>query len=292
MTIAEMEAYLTVARRGSISAAAEELFITQPALSRRIKALEDELGYALIQRQKGVRSIQLTAEGQAFLPIARKWQMLWQETRAVADPGRRPVFHVSAVESVGLYVLPTTFQRFLEREPYRLSFHSCHSREAYNYIESGLLDLAFVTDQMYARGVRIDTAFSESFVLVCASQLVNGKTVHPHQLRPEHEIRFPWTRSYDDWHTQWFDESIAPCVFLDQVSLLRCFLRENNWAIVPNSMGKWLQEQGFLLYSLEDGPKDRIIYSLIREDHIEASAERFLFHLKEELSLQATKNAL
>ena len=284
MTIAEMEAFLTVVRRGSISAAAEELYITQPALSRRIQALEEELGYPLIQRQKGVRSVRLTAQGQAFLPIARKWQMLWRETGAIADSNRRPALRVSAVESVSLYVLPGVFQRFLADGAYRLSFHSCHSREAYSYMESGFLDLAFVPDQMYARGVRIDAAYAEPFVLVSASRLAEGGTIHPRELPPEREIRFPWNRGYDDWHARWFDESISPGVSLDQVSLLGCFLRGDGWAIVPRSMGERLREQGMRLFELREGPEDRTVYSLVREDGPEPPVERFLQYLKDEMN--------
>ena len=44
MTFLEIEAFLKIAQCGSFSAAAEKLYITQPALGRRIRALEEELG--------------------------------------------------------------------------------------------------------------------------------------------------------------------------------------------------------------------------------------------------------
>ena len=44
MTELEIEAFLAIVRTGSISAAAQKLYVTQPALSRRIHALEQELG--------------------------------------------------------------------------------------------------------------------------------------------------------------------------------------------------------------------------------------------------------
>ena len=55
MTFLEIEAFLKIAQCGSFSAAAEKLYITQPALGRRIRALEEELGYSLFIRNKGVR---------------------------------------------------------------------------------------------------------------------------------------------------------------------------------------------------------------------------------------------
>ena len=57
MTEREIEAFLTIVRNGSISAAVEVLYVTQPALSRRIRALEQELGYQLFIRKKGLRNV-------------------------------------------------------------------------------------------------------------------------------------------------------------------------------------------------------------------------------------------
>ena len=58
MTNLEIEAFMAVVRTGSITRAAQFLYTTQSALSRRIKTLEQELGYTLMKRQKGMRSIE------------------------------------------------------------------------------------------------------------------------------------------------------------------------------------------------------------------------------------------
>ena len=77
MTQLEIEAFLNIVKYGSITKAAEVLYISQPALSRRIKSLENELQYELFIRQKGIRNVILTPQGEAFIPIAEKWQQLW-----------------------------------------------------------------------------------------------------------------------------------------------------------------------------------------------------------------------
>lgn len=69
MTKTELEAFFTVLQYGSISAAAERLFITQPAMSRRMKAIEDELGYSLFERGRGQRSVELTENGKEFVSV-------------------------------------------------------------------------------------------------------------------------------------------------------------------------------------------------------------------------------
>lgn len=60
LTQLEIEAFLNIVKYGSITKAAEVLYISQPALSRRIKSLENELQYELFIRQKGIRNIILT----------------------------------------------------------------------------------------------------------------------------------------------------------------------------------------------------------------------------------------
>ena len=81
MTQSELEAFLAVVRCGTVSGAAQQLFITQPALSRRLGVLEEELGYPLLQRGRGRRSVELTAQGRAFVPVAEKWLAIWQEAK-------------------------------------------------------------------------------------------------------------------------------------------------------------------------------------------------------------------
>ena len=73
MTKLEVEAFLMIVKTGSISAAAQSLFVTQPALTRRVQALEEEIGYKLFERRRGIRNIELTEAGKAFVGVARHW---------------------------------------------------------------------------------------------------------------------------------------------------------------------------------------------------------------------------
>ena len=65
LSLGNLRAFEAVARRLSFSAAAEELFVTQSAISRQIKGLEDELGAALFVR--GTRHVEMTQSGQLLL---------------------------------------------------------------------------------------------------------------------------------------------------------------------------------------------------------------------------------
>ena len=78
MTYLDITAFLEVIKAGSFSGAAEVLYITQPALSRRIMFLEHEVGCTLFYRGKGIRQAQLTTAGKAFVPIAERLRSAWK----------------------------------------------------------------------------------------------------------------------------------------------------------------------------------------------------------------------
>ena len=64
MTNQDIETFFAVLDHGTMTAAAEALYITQPSLSARLKALEDQVGAPLFHRGKGQRRITLTDAGQ------------------------------------------------------------------------------------------------------------------------------------------------------------------------------------------------------------------------------------
>jgi DNA-binding transcriptional LysR family regulator len=131
MQLAQIQGFLEVARRGNVSRAAASLRITQPALTARLQALEQELGEPLFVR--GRRGVQLTDAGQAFLPYA-------QQAVAALASGMAEVAEVSAggggelalavAPQVSTYVLPHLLTRFAHDHPgVRLVVRTAHSEE-------------------------------------------------------------------------------------------------------------------------------------------------------------------
>lgn len=66
MNYQDIKTFLTIVSSSSLSKAAEVLFVSQPALSHRLSALEEELGTELIIRKKGSRTLELTDAGQVL----------------------------------------------------------------------------------------------------------------------------------------------------------------------------------------------------------------------------------
>ena len=282
MTLLEIEAFLAVVKYGNISLAAKELYVTQPTLSKRIKIMENELGYSLIRRQKGLRTVQLTPEGKKFLTIADKWKELWKETNEIFSVVQKPKLLVSAVESVSLYLFPKVLQAFL-RQNYNLKISFQHSPSAYTYMESGLLDLAFIEEPRYSKHIHATPAFSEPFVVVACCMITEGDTVSVSDLLPEYEIHVSWNPEFESWHSKSFDERISPLITLSQDSLIPYVLGGKAWGIVPYSTGINLKKQGFHIYRLLEGPPDRFIYYIVHGYEKNKLIPYFLSLLDQEL---------
>ena len=101
-----LRAFEAVARRLSFSAAADELFLTQPAISRQIKVLEDELGAPLFAR--GTRKVELTNAGsqllRAVLPMLQRLDTTVRQIRSAR--GRRHVSVSTFASFASLWLLP------------------------------------------------------------------------------------------------------------------------------------------------------------------------------------------
>ena len=113
LSLTNLRAFEAVARSLNFGAAAEELHVTQSAVSRQIKGLEDELGAQLFTR--GTRHVQITPDGQTLLravePLLAKLDASVQNIRRAR--GRRRVSVTTFASFGSLWLLPRieTFQR-------------------------------------------------------------------------------------------------------------------------------------------------------------------------------------
>jgi len=118
MTSINLRYFATVARRGSIREAAEELHVAQSALSRQIQKLEQDFGVPLFQRH--ARGVELTSAGEIFLRHARSSLRQTERVRSELDALkglRRGTINIQSIESLVPGVLPPAILRFRARHP-------------------------------------------------------------------------------------------------------------------------------------------------------------------------------
>jgi DNA-binding transcriptional LysR family regulator len=190
-----LETFVTIHRAGGFSAGAEKLHRSQPAISRRIAVLEDEIGAPLFDRVAG--GIVLSQAGRALLPHAeRVLAALTEARRALADA------HAANSGSVSLAVVGTlasteltvVLKRFGARHPKAaLSLRTATSAEVSRVVRSGEADIGLRYHDDASGDLVCERLKPETLVVACArGHRFAGKTVRSLKaLREEPWIAFP-----------------------------------------------------------------------------------------------------
>lgn len=147
MNISDLRAFVAVATESSFSQAAEKLHLTQPAISKRVAALESSLNARLFDRIG--RSIQLTSAGTALLDHAHKILIEVEDSRRTITNLSGEVggqLSIGTSHHIGLHRLPPVLRSFSQRYPQaQLDLHFLDSEAACNEVLHGELELAVVT---------------------------------------------------------------------------------------------------------------------------------------------------
>jgi DNA-binding transcriptional LysR family regulator len=141
MELRQLRNFLIIGEEGSITAAARILRITQPALSRQIKSLEDDLGTSLLER--GAHSVTLTPAGEALMAEGKK---LVKAADAMIEKvklaGIGEPLRIGYAPSLAGDFLAIAIERFTQFHPrVRVSLNDCSSSEMRAGLSSGKLDL-------------------------------------------------------------------------------------------------------------------------------------------------------
>jgi DNA-binding transcriptional LysR family regulator len=114
----QLQSFVTVISEGSMTAAADKLYLTQPAVSQQIRSLEESLGVELLMR--GVRHIKVTSHGELLFEQAKKvLQMIQQMEASVSMMNVKlsGYLRVGCLNSIGLHLMTGVLGRFLKNNP-------------------------------------------------------------------------------------------------------------------------------------------------------------------------------
>lgn len=269
MEYKDIETFLEIVRTRNITKTAENMFLSQSTISNRLKHLEEELGYQLIQRAKGQRLIQLTSYGKEFIPIAERWINLYEEMTLLKEKNNR-VLRIAANES-SYYELVSPFTiHFLQRHPdVKLSMQICDSSYIYDLAEDNLIDYGFASLESTRNEIdRKCINRQKIYVIEYCEKPQEMKKIHPKDLDISKEIRFTGGHfaNFNSWHEKWFENQYAFRIDINSSLAAIPYLKSfGGWALCPLSLAKTLSKYvSIQVYELEDGPDDRKIYMIQR----------------------------
>ncbi len=179
----------------SFTRAADELHVTQTAISHQIKGLEERLGVRLFRRLP--RGLLLTEEAQRYLPPVRNaFDQIAAATEQLATGGSSGSLTVSVLPSFAAKWLVPRLGRFRAAHP-DLDLRVSASSQLVDFARDDV-DVGIRMGRGTYPGLRVDQLFGESLVPVCSPELLRG----PHPLRRPEDLR-EHVLLHDDDHTDW-----------------------------------------------------------------------------------------
>ncbi|HET8575456.1 MAG TPA: LysR family transcriptional regulator, partial [Methylomirabilota bacterium] len=170
MNLHHLRIFYTVAQRRSITAAAGDLLLSQPAVSLQIKALEKELGLALFQR--GGSRLSLTQAGEVLYRSAVSILHAKDEAeRAITElrDGTKGRIILGAGTTGGMYVLPRIVQAYKALWPdTEILFHVGTTDQILEKLLQNVLDMGLVGGPVEDRRFVVEPVCSDELVLIAA----------------------------------------------------------------------------------------------------------------------------
>lgn len=165
-----LETFCAVVQAGSINKAAESLHLSQPAITRQIKALEKDLGAVLLTRS--THGVELTPAGEAILPFAHQALSAVAGCRQAAARAAGQGAERLAIASglmIMLFSLPSVIERFRETWPsVAIDLRPGNWGEAVERLLAYEVDVAFLSTPLQVPGVKGTPLFKDPLLLVGA----------------------------------------------------------------------------------------------------------------------------
>src|SRR3954452_23940307 len=208
----QLEALVQVVRRGSVTGAARALYVTQPALTARLNALERDVGTPLLVRRRG--GVRLTEAGRTFLPYAERALQAVADGRVVLTEQRRGAagyVSICASPIVSTYALPAILNRFSQTHPgVQVAVRTGHSEEMIALVKRDEVAVGLLR-AFNDPDVEQFTLYEDELVLVVHAGHEVGDVTRLAELGREQFVLFDRASSYHDLTQAMFlDAAIAP----------------------------------------------------------------------------------
>lgn len=238
----QLQTFLAIVKFKQISLAANSLYITQAAVSNRLRRLESQLGVQLVNRNKGQAKISLTNYGEKLVPIATQWMQLSKETDNLKNNIQYQSINVTTTSDINASFLSRICLSLMQTEvDLRFAFQETNDIDVYSNIDNDSCDIGFSFFNLPSYSIDVKPIGNESLTLIANTASVYTENTVFEELDRKYEVFIPWSPEYLDWHMIIWEDDQHPLVKLSSASSLTNFLQlEQAWALVPNSIASHL----------------------------------------------------
>jgi len=171
MNLERLKVFSTVANLKSFTRAAEELYMTQPAISKNIKQIEEFYGVVLFRRIGN--HIELTEAGNKLLQFANDILKLADEAKEALNEGKllaEEKVVLSVGSTVGVYILPLVLKRFIKKYPnVQFTIEISNAQKILDKFVEGSIDMGIIGALVHKTSLNYQPFISEELKLIVAN---------------------------------------------------------------------------------------------------------------------------
>ncbi|MGN0658869.1 MAG: LysR family transcriptional regulator [Emergencia sp.] len=270
MEFKQIEAFLAISEQKNITKAADSLFVSQSALSYRLKSLEDELGTVLVNRSKGISAVTLSPRGEEFLPIAAEWMEVHNKAMAFKASADTRLIRIAAPTSVNQVFSPV-YNDIADSEPsIRLSISTYSSDEIPSLVSRKEVDIGLSYFGEEKDNITVHQIASFPMVIVERSKVPRAETViNPADLNPEKAVLIKGIAldnpAASSFYKKNFGASMHFHISVDTPSMIISSMPEGGWCMIPKSHTEMFDAlDEFHIYEIREPAPEMPCYLTVR----------------------------
>jgi len=273
-----LKTFLEVEKTRHFGRAAENLYLTQSAVSARIRQLESILGNAIFNRHRN--NINLTPAGERLKPHAEAVLTSWRRAVEEASLGMDQTIQLAIGATANLWDLAlqgyihTIFQEF----PGLAIRAEAHSRELLSeYLLSRTIDIAFLFDPPKVEELIVEPLFEINLILVSSFTDANINNVFDRNY-----VKVDWGTAFDIQHANIVDKTIIPQLHTTTGRIALDFILENGGScFLPSSIAlPYVESKQFLLIEAVPEISRSVFYAYLETSEKMESIRRALNIIK------------
>ena len=268
-----IEIFLAIVKEGSISGAARRLHFSQPTVSEYLSQLEKELSVRLVMRVRGSRYVRLTPSGEAFMPLALRWQELYGQVEQYKEAQQQKTLRLAASFSAHEYIVSHIVHKLMQKCPeVEIRLSTVELREMRAAVEVGTFDAALYFG-VWPSDPKIDCRVlcrEARYVLCPADTVLPDRVLTPADLPSGFEVvhnTMDRNARVLAWRSKHFPVTERPPLRVSNILGVHNYLTDpRHWAMIPASVVLLVMERNpgrFTYRQLLPAPPDRAFSLLV-----------------------------
>ncbi|MEC6797014.1 LysR family transcriptional regulator [Photobacterium sp. S4TG1] len=282
----EVVTILTICDYRNFTKAAKILYIGQPALSKKVRDIENKLGYKIFMRNRGIKSIELSEKAHQLIPILHQIKQLNKDALEVKHTSSQSLIKIASSDGPYTLAIDDAIEKLYSKNNNVIfKIKNISYKECFDALEANIIDIAFVGNNIYRQHINTYPLYEEKMVFICHNKNKYGSVIDLNSLDVSKSVYSAYSTEFSSWFKLTFNNE-RPLIQCDLISQVERYVNKLElWSIVPYSVAEYISKNNDIsIIPLKNEPPKRLIYYAVKANNANVLIDDLLSTIKETLS--------